>query len=85
MARGLLSAFNHKPINDLAMWMYIYHDEGCAFKGAADFMGMIAFISNLSYPGLRRSFAYNAGNYYIGENLHMIQHMLLVQYELLIL
>ncbi len=58
----------NKPTNDLALWLYIYRDEGLTVPAIV--MGLLAVATNLprSRIGdrLRVSFAYNAANHYIG-------------------
>lgn len=65
MAASLLRVVNHKATNDLALWLYIYHDEG--LTATSEMLLSLAILSN--FPGIKwnRSFAYNAANDYIGE------------------
>ncbi len=65
MAGSLLCAANHKATNDLALWLYIYRDEG--FNATSHALLILAILSNLPATRLNRSFAYNAANDYIGE------------------
>lgn len=65
MAGSLLRAANHKATNDLALWLYIYRDEG--FNATSHALLILAILSNLPAIRLNRSFAYNAANDYIGE------------------
>ena len=68
MAHVLSTAVNCKAINDLALWLYIYRDEG--FGHGAIVMGIIAAVSNLPESQWNMSFAYTAGNYYTGGQCH---------------
>ena len=65
MAASLLRAASHKATNDLAMWLYIYHDEGLTATSEA--LLSLAILSNFPGTTWNRSFAYNAANDYIGE------------------
>ncbi len=71
MAASLLRAANQKATNDLALWLYIYHDEGLTATSMV--LLILAILSNLPGTKWHRSFAYNAANYYIGEAIY---HML---------
>lgn len=76
MAASLLHAANHKATNDLALWLYIYHYEGLTATSYA--LMFLAILSN--HPGRwHRSFAYNAANYYIGEAIYHMLHLLHLQ------
>lgn len=61
----LLHAASHKAVNDLALWLYIYHEEGLTVK--SEILLLIAIVTNLPHARLRKSFAYNSANYFIGE------------------
>ena len=65
MAASLLRAVNHKATNDLALWLYIYHDE--RLTATSYTLYVLAILSNLPATNWNRSFAYNAANNYIGE------------------
>ncbi len=65
MAASLLRAAKQKATNDLALWLYIYHDEGLTATSQA--LLILAILSNLPATKWNRSFAYNAANDYIGE------------------
>ena len=65
MAGSLLRATNHKATNDLALWLYIYRDEGLTATSEA--LLFLAILSNLPVIRVNRSFTYNAANDYIGE------------------
>lgn len=72
MTSSLLCAANHKATNDLALWLYIYCDEGLTATSEA--LLILAILSNLQGTKWHRSFAYNAANYYIGEaSCHMLR------------
>ncbi|KAL0047030.1 hypothetical protein WJX82_004537 [Trebouxia sp. C0006] len=73
MAGSLLRATNHKATNDLALWLYIYRDEGLTATSEA--LLFLAILSNLPVIRVSRSFAYNAANDYIGMN-HMMMMLM---------
>ena len=77
MAQSLLSAAHHKATNDLALWIYICRDAEPSFKESAAFLGFIAIITNLPCTRVRKSFAYNAANYYIGDRYLSLAHCIL--------
>ncbi len=74
MASSLLRAANHKVTNDLALWMYIYHDEG--LTATSEELLALAVMSNFPGTYWNRSFAYNAANDYIGEASYDTQRLL---------
>ena len=65
---GLATILNTKASNDLALWLYIYNDDGMTVP--VMIMGLMAVATNVPLIAVRRrlrvSFAYNAANYYIG-------------------
>ena len=70
------AADNYKAVNDLALWLYIYHDEG--WGDGAIVMGIIAAVSNLPGSRWNISFAYAAADYYTGP-LSLQTHAFLIQ------
>ena len=68
---------DNKPINDLALWLYVYKDEGLTVPVAV--MAMVAVATNLPktwFGGrLRVGLAYNFSNHYIGESRLPMQGM----------
>ena len=68
---ALIGAATHcKAINDLALWLYIYRDEG--WGDGVLVRGIIAAVCNLPETRWNISFAYAAANYYTGSVL--LQH-----------
>lgn len=59
------TALECKAISDIALWLYIYRNEG--WSDAVVVMGIIAAVSNLPGSCWNISFAYAAANYYIGD------------------
>ena len=60
----LSSAVSCKALNDLALWLYIYLEEGWGCEVVM--MGIIAALSNLPGSPSNISFAFTAANYYTG-------------------
>lgn len=58
------SAVSCKPVNDLALWLYIYREEG--WGCGAGMMGLIAVLSNLPVSPCNISFAFTVANCYTG-------------------
>lgn len=76
---ALNSAINCKALNDLALWLYIYREEGWG-DGAA-VMGLIAAVSNLPGSQWNTSFAFTSANYYIGGVFRVIMLVASVQHH----
>ena len=60
----LSSAVSCKALNDLALWLYIYREEG--WGSGVVMMRIIAALSNLPGSPSNISFAFTAADYYTG-------------------